>query len=153
LTLTSYGMVRRSRPPGHDASSVVALWKDPERGTREIALESGAHGVVLTLCGARATRRSADGRWPVDTGTRYFDAAVHHIEAEASGSCPTRCDVVNQTPCVLEIEEVTVLASWAEGLAEALAHAPGGALALLGDALGGSPWRTDLRIPEPPHRV
>ena len=44
LTLTSYGMVQRSRPPGHDPSSVVALWKDPERGTREISLEPGAHG-------------------------------------------------------------------------------------------------------------
>ena len=44
LTLTSYGMVQRSRPPGHDPSSVVALWKDPERGTREISLEPGAQG-------------------------------------------------------------------------------------------------------------
>ena len=86
LTLTSYGMVQRSRPPGHDPSSVVALWKDPERGTREISLEPGAHGVILTLSGDRATRRSADGRWPLDTATRYFDAAVHQIQASDTGS-------------------------------------------------------------------
>src|SRR5215813_12796296 len=30
LTLTSYGMVQRSRPHGRDASPVVALLKDPE---------------------------------------------------------------------------------------------------------------------------
>src|ERR1700748_2630135 len=28
LTLTSYGMARRSRPPGMEASPVIALWKD-----------------------------------------------------------------------------------------------------------------------------
>ena len=39
LTLTSHGMVERSRPPGRDASRVVALWKDPTRGVREIPLE------------------------------------------------------------------------------------------------------------------
>ncbi len=48
----------------------------PRAGFREIPLESGAHGVLLTLCMDRATRRSADGRWPVDNGTHAFDAAV-----------------------------------------------------------------------------
>src|SRR5262249_14495485 len=55
LTLTSYGMVERSRPRGRDSSAVVALWKDPVRGTREIPLEPGAQGVLLTICGDRAT--------------------------------------------------------------------------------------------------
>src|SRR5262249_30088274 len=50
LTLTSYGMVQRSRPVGRDASSVIAMWKDPARGIREIPLEAGAHGVLLTVC-------------------------------------------------------------------------------------------------------
>ena len=35
LTLTSYGMAERSRPHGRDASSVIALWKDPTQGVRE----------------------------------------------------------------------------------------------------------------------
>ena len=53
LTLTSFGMVQRSRPGGRDPSTVVALWKDPERGFREIPLESGAQAVLLTACGGR----------------------------------------------------------------------------------------------------
>ncbi len=86
MTLTSFGMAQRSRPSGHESSPVVALWKDPARGTREISLEPGAQGVLLTVCGARATRRSADGRWPVDTGTHYFDVAVHQIRASDARS-------------------------------------------------------------------
>ena len=86
MTLTSFGMAQRSRPPGHDASPVIALWKDPARGTREISLEPGAQGVLLTVCGARATRRSADGRWPVECGTHYFDVAVHQIRASDARS-------------------------------------------------------------------
>src|SRR5262249_41697157 len=64
LTLTSFGMVQRSRPHAHEASRVIGLWKDPARGVRELPLETGAHGVLLTVCMDRATRRSADGRWP-----------------------------------------------------------------------------------------
>ena len=64
LTLTSFGMAQRSRPHGDDASSIIALWKDPRRGVREIPLEAGAYGVVVTICMNRATRaaRMADGR-------------------------------------------------------------------------------------------
>jgi hypothetical protein len=41
LTLTSFGMVERCQPVGHNVAPVVALWKDPARGTREIRLEAG----------------------------------------------------------------------------------------------------------------
>ncbi len=101
MTLTSFGMAQRSRPSGHDSSPVIALWKDPARGIREISLEPGAQGVLLTVCGARATRRSADGRWPVESGTHYFDVAVHQIRASdtrsespnsRSASPAPRCD-------------------------------------------------------------
>jgi hypothetical protein len=40
MTLTSFGMAQRSRPAGTEASPVIALWKDPSRGMREIALEA-----------------------------------------------------------------------------------------------------------------
>jgi len=69
LTLTSYGMVQRCRPQGRDASPVVGLWKDPVLGLREIPLESSAQGVLVTVCGDRATRRSCDGRYAVDNVT------------------------------------------------------------------------------------
>jgi hypothetical protein len=153
LTLTSYGMVQRSRPPGHDPSSVVALWKDPERGTREISLEPGAHGVILTLSGDRATRRSADGRWPVDTGTRYFDAAVHQIRASSTGSASANWRSTAQAARVLEADELTILTGWAEGVAEALAYTPSRALSVLADAHASAPWRASLGIPEPSPRV
>ena len=86
MTLTSYGMVQRSRPRGREASPVIALWKDPSSGVREIPLEAGAHGVLLTVCTDRATRRSADGRIPVDNGTSCFDVAVHQVRASPTGS-------------------------------------------------------------------
>jgi hypothetical protein len=69
ITLTSFGMVQRSRPHGRDSSPVIALSKDPVRGLREIRLEPGAQGVLLTVCGNRTTRRSADGRRPIDNAT------------------------------------------------------------------------------------
>ena len=49
MTLTSFGMAQRSRPSGHESSPVIALWKDPAQGTREISLEPGAQGVLLTI--------------------------------------------------------------------------------------------------------
>ena len=51
LTLTSAGMVQRCRPHGRDPSPVVALRRNPVRGLREIPLEAGAQGILLTLCG------------------------------------------------------------------------------------------------------
>jgi hypothetical protein len=62
-------------PHRRDASPVVALWRDRSGGVREIPLETGAQAVLLTVCIDRATRRSADGRWPVDNGSACFDVA------------------------------------------------------------------------------
>jgi hypothetical protein len=64
LTLTSYGMVANAGRAGEPPSSVVALWKDNTRGTREIRLEPGAQGILLTLDREAAIRRAADGRTP-----------------------------------------------------------------------------------------
>jgi hypothetical protein len=86
LTLTSAGMARRSRPHGRDASSVIALWKDPVRGTREIPLEADAEGVLLTASADIVTRRSGDGRQPVDNCTEFFDMGIHQVRAATAGS-------------------------------------------------------------------
>ena len=64
LTLTSYGMVANARPTGEPPSSVVALWKDNARGTREIRLDTDAQGILLALESQPAMRRAADGRTP-----------------------------------------------------------------------------------------
>ena len=153
LTLTSFGMVQRSRPHRRDVSPIVALCRDPVRGSREIPLEAGAHGVVLTVCMERATRRSADGRRPVDNGTHAFDVAVHQIRASNTRQeqTPRRAGPPAERP--LEVEDLTVLTSWAEGAAEALAYAPERAAAVVADARGGAGWRPRLGLPEPSEHV
>jgi hypothetical protein len=63
LTLTSRGMAMMSRPGGHSASRVVALWKDastPE--AREIEFSDKSAGVVLSLSVEYLNEWSADGR-------------------------------------------------------------------------------------------
>jgi hypothetical protein len=153
LTLTSFGMVQRSRPHAHEASSVIALWKDPARGVREIPLERGAHGVLLTVCMDRATRRSADGRWPADNGTRCFDVAVHQITAAPADTGSPDPRSHSFTPRVLETDDLTVLTAWAEAVAEALAHAPERLEAVLAQARTGVPWRDKLALPQPSSRL
>ena len=149
LTLTSFGMAQRSRPPGREASPIVALLKDADQGLREIALEPGAQAVLLTACGSRAIRRTADGRWPVDTGTHYFGAAVHQIHISDAGSRSSSPDAGRTLPRVLDVGDLTVLTGWAEAVAEALAYAPEQIPALVADARPGAAWRSALGIAEP----
>jgi hypothetical protein len=152
LTLTSYGMVQRSRPNGQDASAVVALWKDPEHGTREIPLEPGAHGVLLTFCVGRANRRSADGRDPIDNGIRAFDVAVHQVHASTA---PPRSQNSGsrKTTSTLSANDLTILTAWAEAVAEAMRYAPARAQDLLAEAHGHAAWRATLGLPEPSPRL
>jgi hypothetical protein len=153
LTLTSFGMVQRSRPQGRDSCRVVALWKDPVRGLREIPLEPGAQGVLLTLCGDRATRRSADGRCPVDNVTEYFDVAVHQVRASSAGLASSKSQFEELAPRVLGAEGLTILTGWAQALAEALAYAPECVEPLLADAHAGAQWRSAFRIAEPSQQL
>jgi hypothetical protein len=146
LTLSSYGMVQRCRPQGMEASSVVALWKAPGRGAREIRLEAGAQGVLLTACSDVASRRSTDGRSPVDNATDYFDVAVYQVRASGVGSSlPDSRSVALGLP-VLHTEELTILTGWVEAVAEALAHAPDLLPALLAEARSGAEWRASVGI-------
>jgi hypothetical protein len=149
LTLTSFGMVQRSRPHGRDSSPVVALWKDPVRGLREIRLEPGAQGILLTVCGGRATRRSADGRCPIDNVNEYFDVAVYQVRAGSKGSPSSNPHSETPAPRVLETHDLTILTSWAQSLAEAVAYAPERVEVLLADAHAGAPWRSEFGIAEP----
>src|SRR5262249_31422774 len=149
LTLTSLGMVQRSRPHGRDSLPVVALWKDPVRGLREIKVEAGAQGVLLTLCGNRTARRSADGRYPVDNATEYFDVAVHQVRAaSAPASLSNSKSEVPESP-PLELDELTIFTGWAQALVEAVAYSPGSIEIVLANALAGAPWRAELGIAEP----
>ncbi len=149
LTLTSFGMAQRSRPPGRDASPVVALWKDPSRGTREIALEGGAQAVLVTTCGGRGGRRTIDGRQPVDNVTDWFEVGISQIRAAPADSRPASSIPAGATPQPLDIDEVTILTSFAQALAEAVAGAPERVEDVLADAPAGAPWRAKLGIAEP----
>jgi hypothetical protein len=153
MTLTSYGMVQRSRPRGREASPVVALWKDPSRGVREIPLEAGAHGVLLTLCTDRATRRSADARIPIDNGTSCFDVAVHQIRASPTCSRSRRLPAAPAAPHALELEDLTVLTAWAEAVVEAVSHAPDRTAEVFANARAAAPWRTVMGLPQPSARL
>jgi hypothetical protein len=148
LTLSSFGMVERSRPEGRDASRVIALWKDPTTGVREIPLEPGAHGVLLTVSFDRATRYAADRRWPVDNSTFCYAVAVHQVRASDAGS-PARPDPSTAaTMPPLDPEELTILTAWAEGVSEAATCAPERVDELLAEARAGTQWRAELGLPD-----
>jgi hypothetical protein len=131
----------------------VALWKDPVRGVREIPLETGAQGILFTTCAGRGTRRSADGRWPIDNVIEYFDVAVHQVRASDKGSQSLNFQPETPAPRVLEADELTILTGWAQALAEALAYAPECVEVLLADAQAGAPWRATFGIAEPAQQL
>jgi hypothetical protein len=152
-TLSSFGMVQRSRPRGAEASRVFSLWKDPARGTREIALEPGAQGVVITTCAGRGTRGTVDGRNPVNNAIEWFDVAVHQVRATPAVPSEKVARPTSSSERVMDVEDLTVLTGWAQSLAEALALAPERVPVLLADARGGCCWRGALGIAEPSDRL
>ena len=153
LTLTSSGMARRSRPRGRDASPAIALWKDPVRGSREIALEAGAQGVLVTASADITTRRSGDGRDIVNNCTQIFDVGVYQVQAASEGSNFASPGAAVPTGTALTAEELTVLTSWAEAVAETLAAVPEHVDAVLTDSRPGASWRTELGLAEPSTRL
>lgn len=148
LTLTASGMVQRSRPIGMPPSSVVAMWKDPTRGLREISLDPGSDGVVMSVAHTRARRRCADGRTPVDNATGLVVAGVHQVTA-VPGDPARAPGPRGVTGVALGAAELTIVTAWADAVAEAMEHAPERVSGVLADARPGAPWRRDLGLPEP----
>src|SRR4029077_12306218 len=101
----------------------------------------------------RATRRSADGRIPVDNGTHCFDVAVHQVRASPPGSPSPRSTAGQAVPHVLGTEDLTLLTAWAEAVAEAVSHAPERTAEVIADARPGARWRTAMGLPEPSARL
>ncbi|MFC5262758.1 hypothetical protein ACFPJ1_11645 [Kribbella qitaiheensis] len=153
LTLTSLGMAQRSRPPGESPSAVIALWKDSTRGVREITLEADAQAVLLTASADRATRRTVDGRRPIASGSELFNMSVFQVRAASVGSQPT-APAAGATPRPrIDTGELSVLTSWAEASANALAFAPERIDDVVADAQASAPWRAELNLPEPSARL
>lgn len=154
LTLTSYGFVQRCRPGSRPPAPVVMLWKDTRRGVREVQLEPGAHGVLVTVALDQARRRAADGRTPVDNVTDLFVADVHQVRAaEASPPPPSLDTSWPPATASLEIADLTVLASWSDAAAEAVTGGRESLELVLADAASGASWRAPLGIAEPPMRM
>jgi hypothetical protein len=153
LTLTSYGMVERSQPPGRSASRVVALWKDPAHGVIEISLEPGADAVLLTVCMNRSTRYSADGRRPIENSTSSYAVSVRQIRGGSGVSEEPLPPSGTPSTSLLDLEELTVLTAWAEGVSEIAAYVPERLELLLAAARDGAPWRSEMGISEPSDRL
>lgn len=149
LTLTSFGMAQRSRPPGNAPSPVVALWKAPGQDMREIPLEPGAHGILLSATASPAVRRSFDGRRPGHDGSEFSSVNVQQVRASGVGTQPSDAPAGSPGRPMLTADEFTILTSWAEAMAEALAFAPASLEALTADAQPGAGWRDELRLCEP----
>ena len=153
LTLTPFGMAQRSRPPGHHPSPVVALWKGPGQNIHEIPLERGAHGILLSATVGPAVRRSFDGRRPGHDGSEFHGVSAHQIRASSTRTRPPHAPVGPPPRPMLTADELTILTSWAEAMAEALAFAPASVEALTAEAQPGARWRNELRICEPSPRL
>lgn len=75
MTLTSLGMVRRSRMPGEHERREIALWKEPGGEAKELSLPEGCHALLATLSHSWETNYTLDGRpdGPIgDGGTMHL---------------------------------------------------------------------------------
>ena len=99
LTLTSYGMVERSRPHGRDASRVIALWKDPHRDSRDPARARCARRSADRLHGSRdpLQRRRPPARGRRDARVRRGRTADHRCARGLGAIAVARTD--DDPPC------------------------------------------------------
>jgi hypothetical protein len=146
LTLTSFGMTQRSRPPGRNPSRVVALWKGHGQFAREIPLDPGAHAIMLSATVGAAIRRSFDGRRPGHDGSEFSSVSVRQIRASSHGTQPPHTPIGPSERLRLTADELTILTSWAEAFAEALAFSPMSIEDLAADARSGALWREELGV-------
>jgi hypothetical protein len=101
----------------------------------------------------RATRYTADRRWPVDNSTSCYGVAVHQVRASSTGSATPQSPSTTSTRPMLELDELTVFTAWAEGVSEAAEYAPECIEGLLAAARPGATWRAELDLPEPSPRL
>ena len=62
LSVTSQGMLNRSRMPGETEIREVALWKGSDGVAHELKLDPGTHSLLLTLSVVGETNYTLDGR-------------------------------------------------------------------------------------------
>jgi len=150
-TLTSYGMVRRCRPPGREPSRVVALWKDASGKLTEIELEDGADAVLIGTNVTVGGCITADGRRHAGSTSTLTLAAVQSLRADTQRPRPVGHERSEEPGDDgrrglprLDEYEVSKAVSWAEALAEAVFAGPKFVDRLMGDATAPQ-WRTRTR--------
>jgi hypothetical protein len=79
LTVTSLGMVSRSRNPGDPENREIALWKQPNGRAQVLKLPSRSHGLLLTLTNGLVEQFTLDGRGDGRTTMQFALSAVHGI--------------------------------------------------------------------------
>jgi hypothetical protein len=155
LTLTSYGMVRRCRPSGCPASSVVALWKDATGELTEIELEDGASAVLISTNVAAGDSFTADGRRHRGSTASLTLAAVHSLHVGAGDGPAPRTEPAPEPERrrlpPLDEQELSKATSWAEAVAEMAVGDPAALPALMADAIVPD-WRAELGL-RPPTRM
>jgi hypothetical protein len=78
LTLSSLGMVKRSRPPGCAPSRAVAMWSDPTSGAICLELGRGAGALLIRSTVRSTTAWTADGRrYPVGMPSSVLTGVSH----------------------------------------------------------------------------
>lgn len=92
LTLSSLGMVTRSRPPGRPPSRAVALWNDPDTGIRQLDLARGASGLLIRTAVGSKTVWTADGRRHEGNTPSPVLVGVHQLRAPTG-----RADVAHRS--------------------------------------------------------
>ncbi len=79
LSFTSSGMVDLSNVGRSDGRRVVALFKDPTTGVKEIELPKDKEAVVLTLSRDSRVEWSADGRFEASADSHPILSGVHFV--------------------------------------------------------------------------
>jgi hypothetical protein len=79
LTVTSLGMVSRSRNPGDAENREIALWKQPNGRAQVLKLPSGCHGLLLTLTNRLVEQFTLDGRGDRKATMQFTLGAAHGI--------------------------------------------------------------------------
>jgi hypothetical protein len=153
-TVTSYGMARRCRPPGCQASSVVAMWKDSSGKLTEIELEDGADAVLVATNVTAGGSSTADGRRHFGSTSTLTLSGVQSLRAEKVSLSNALEPADNSDEArrlglpSLDEHEVSKAASWAEALAEAAVAGPPFVDRAMLDATS-CEWRTGLGLPAP----
>jgi hypothetical protein len=147
LTLTSYGMVANAWREGLPPSSVIALWKDADRGMREISLDADAQGVLLGLHRRPAMRRAADGRSPEHNASDLRLTDVTQLRAARHERPRPVSPSLGRPP--LSPTEHSVLTAWSRAVVQAETRNPAVAGTVIAEARAGAGWRAQLDLPQP----